>query len=99
MTEAELRQKIKEHPNYEKLLQAIKRHKKSLGGPFSMDRYEEQPEVVLTAHAGVWNRKSQRCQTMLRLARAIITDCKLPVNPPGKFRGDSETIDWSKIRS
>lgn len=62
-----------------------------------MDSDDKEPWRYLTAHAGVWNAKSQRAKTLLRLAKAVIAEAEIPTYSGGKFRHDATRVDWSKV--
>lgn len=78
------------------LLKAYDRFRRDL------NKYDYNPEVIrrkpwelLTAHAGVYNAKSARAQTLRRLSLAVFAETGLPRQANTGFRG-TDGLDWNK---
>lgn len=113
MTEDQLlelaREAIRQSPSYPKLAKAYRSFIKNLyTWPDQIaartGEIDSEPERLLSAHAGVMNRKSARAKTMERLASDIFQETGLPRRAPGKFRGDDRlNVDrleeWANARS
>lgn len=55
--------------------------------------YITAPEKLLWVHSCVMNAKSARCQTLRRLADAVIAQAELPMYPADMIRGDNYRVD------
>lgn len=88
------RTKIKNSPSFNALHAASLRHVRALFKYSERDseclrEWAAKPELLLSAHAGVMNRKSARAVTLHRLAFQVIEESGIPIAPPRYFRGTS----------
>ena len=91
-----VRSRIRLTSAYPELRDAAIRFHVSLHGKASRanveQRYLLEPEDLLSAHAGVMNAKSARCQTLRSLADQVIKQAELPMCKAGLYRGQDYRV-------